>query len=206
MLRTTLLATTALAAALLVTGCEKKATPQTERQDKQVSDLEAQPAPNAVQRTAAEAAKKVGMTEDELRAVNHIPPHSIIKAGSTLVVPRGVRMEKDVAVEVADHGQVGISPDVLTRRTVVRAGKGESVASLAKKYRLTAASVAEWNKINAGAGFVKGQQVVLYLPTKMGKAGRVGSPVKGANLAAKTSSASKNARRGSSKPTNLAKR
>ncbi len=154
----------------------------------------------------AEAAKKVGMTEDELRAVNHIPPHSIIKAGSTLVVPRGVRMEKDVAVEVADHGQVGISPDVLTRRTVVRAGKGESVASLAKKYRLTAASVAEWNKINAGAGFVKGQQVVLYLPTKMGKAGRVGSPVKGANLAAKTSSASKNARRGSSKPTNLAKR
>jgi AICAR transformylase/IMP cyclohydrolase PurH len=37
---------------------------------------------------AAEAAKKVGMSEEQLRAINNIPARMLIKAGSTLLVPR----------------------------------------------------------------------------------------------------------------------
>ncbi len=148
----------------------------------------------------ADAAKKTGMAEDELRAVNHIPPRSIIKAGSTLVVPRGVRVERDVAPEVADNGQIGISPEILARRTVVKAGKGESVASLAKRYGLTPGAVAEWNKVSAGAAFVKGQQVTLYLPTKMAKA------TAGRRIAEKASGSVKQARRSAIKSTKVAKR
>ncbi len=59
MLRTTLLASTVMAAALLTAACEQKATPQAEQKDKQVSEIEAEPAPNAVERTAAEAANEV---------------------------------------------------------------------------------------------------------------------------------------------------
>ena len=148
----------------------------------------------------ADAAKKTGMTEEELRAVNHIPPRSIIKAGSTLVVPRGVRVERDVALEVADNGQIGHSPEILARRTVVRAGKGDSVASMAKRYGLAAGTVAEWNKVSAGATFVKGQQVTLYLPTKMAKASA------GRRVAAKASGSAKQARRLGAKATKVAKR
>ena len=36
----------------------------------------------------AEAAKQLGISEATLREVNHIPPRMLIKAGSTLVVPR----------------------------------------------------------------------------------------------------------------------
>ncbi len=148
----------------------------------------------------ADAAKKTGMAEDDLRAVNNIPPRSIIKAGSSLVVPRGNRVERDVAVEVADHGQIGISPEILTRRTLVKAGKGESVASLAKRYGLTAGTVAEWNKVSAGAAFAKGQQVVLFLPTRMAKSS------KGARVVAKAGSPTKSTRRAGVKSTKLAKR
>jgi hypothetical protein len=44
--------------ALLASACEKQAAPKTEAQDKQITDIAAQPAPNAVQRTAAEAANE----------------------------------------------------------------------------------------------------------------------------------------------------
>src|ERR1035441_6461568 len=37
----------------------------------------------------AEAAKSVGMSEPNLRDVNRIPTRMLIKAGSTLLVPRG---------------------------------------------------------------------------------------------------------------------
>lgn len=47
-----------LTMAILVTACEKQAAPKTEAQDKQISEIAAQPAPNAVQRTAAEAANE----------------------------------------------------------------------------------------------------------------------------------------------------
>ena len=157
----------------------------------------------------ADAAKKTGMAEVELRAVNNIPPNSVIAVGSTLVVTRGNRVEKDVSVEVADNGQIGLSPEILTRRTVVKVGKGESVGSLAKRYRLTAASVAEWNKVGAQASFAKGQQVVLYLPTKMAQAspqGRSNSAATAARSPMKASSGAAQAKRSAGKATKVARR
>jgi membrane-bound lytic murein transglycosylase D len=114
----------------------------------------------------ADAARRVGMTESELRAVNNIPPRVVIKAGSSLLVPRGDRTHEDVAVHVADNGQIGLAPEVVTRRTVVKAGKNESVASVARRYQVTAGNVAEWNKLSVNSILKAGQQVVLFLPAR----------------------------------------
>ena len=111
-----------------------------------------------------DAARRTGMNENDLRAVNNIPPRMMIKAGSTLVVPRSAAVETDVTSHVADTAQVSLEPEIVTRRTTVRARKGESVASIARRYGLTAASVAGWNHVSAGAGFKKGHAVVLFLP------------------------------------------
>jgi membrane-bound lytic murein transglycosylase D len=113
-----------------------------------------------------DAAKRVGMSESELRSINNIPPKMLIKQGSTLLVPRSVRVEKDVPLHVADNGQVSLAPEIVLRKTSVRAGKSDSVASIAKRYALSVASVAQWNNVSAGAGFRKGQAVVVYLPVK----------------------------------------
>ena len=113
----------------------------------------------------AEAAKRVGMTESDLRSINNIPARVVIRAGSTLLVPRSAHMA-DVTERVADNGQLTLAPEVTLRRTSVRAAKGETVASVARKYKVNASSVAEWNKVSASAGFKAGQQIVLFLPAK----------------------------------------
>lgn len=115
-----------------------------------------------------EAARRVRMTEADLRAVNSIPPRMLIKAGSVLIVPRGSNTQKDVASHVADNGQLSLAPEVVTRRQVVKAGRHDTVASIARRYRLSADQVADWNKVGAAAAFKAGQQVVLYLPVRTG--------------------------------------
>ncbi|MDO8447565.1 MAG: transglycosylase SLT domain-containing protein [Rhodoferax sp.] len=114
----------------------------------------------------ADAAKRVGMTEVELRSVNNIPPRVVIKAGSSLLVPRSKHLETDVGAHAADNGQLSLAPEILLKRTVLKAGKKDSVASLAKRYRVSPDSVAEWNKVSASAAFKAGQQIVLFLPVR----------------------------------------
>ncbi len=113
-----------------------------------------------------EAARRTGMSETDLRSVNNIPPRMLIKAGSTLLVPRSTKMENDVTGHLADSAQVSLAPETVTRRTTVKARKGESVATIARRYKLNAASVAEWNGVSASAAFKLGQQVVVFLPVK----------------------------------------
>lgn len=111
-----------------------------------------------------EAARRTGMAESALRSINNIPPRMLIKAGSTLLVPRSGTSEIDVTSHVADNGHVSLAPEIVTRRTTVRARKGESVATIAKRYGLSSSNVADWNKVSASAAFKTGQSVVVFLP------------------------------------------
>jgi len=147
----------------------------------------------------AEAAKRVGMTEAELRSVNKIPPRMVIRAGSSLLVPRPSQLDTDVAVTVADNGQVSFSPEVILKRTLIRAGKKDSVAKMASRYRVSAASVAEWNNVSAAAVFKTGQKVVMFLPVRA-------KTLVQQKTASKKQPVSKQARSKVSKPTRLAKR
>jgi len=119
----------------------------------------------------ADAAKRVGMGEAEFRAVNAIPPRVVIKAGSSLLVPRSNTMNQDVAVHVADNGQLSLAPEVVLKRTLLKAGKGDSVATIARKYRVNADQVAQWNKVGMTANFKPGQQVVVFLAPVQAKRG-----------------------------------
>ena len=114
----------------------------------------------------ADAAKRVGLAEASFRSVNGIPPNMLIKAGSTLLAPRSPEKLEDVSTHVADHGQMSLSPDVVLRRTTVKAGKADNVASISRRYRVSPVSVADWNKVAAGASFRAGQQVVLFMPVR----------------------------------------
>ena len=121
---------------------------------------------------AAEAAKRAGMDEAQFRSVNNIPPRMLIKAGSTLLVPRGARIQEDVSASVADNAQIAFSPEIVLRRASIKARKGDSVASIATRYRVSAAQVAQWNKVSAGASFKPNQAVVMYLPAKASAKGK----------------------------------
>ncbi|MDL9997810.1 transglycosylase SLT domain-containing protein [Variovorax sp. J22P240] len=125
--------------------------------------------------TVADAAQRSGMSEVDLRAINSVPPRMLIKAGSTLIVPRSARVQEDVAAVVADTGQLSFQPEIVTRRTVVKAGRTDSVASIARRYKLSPASVAEWNDVKQTHSFQKGFNVVVYLPVRAARSVSVGT-------------------------------
>jgi membrane-bound lytic murein transglycosylase D len=110
------------------------------------------------------AAKQVGMNESDLRSVNNIPPRMLIKAGSSLIVPRSATNGQDVGEHVADTAHLSLAPETVTRKTTIKAGKRDSVASIAARYRLSAANVADWNDVKANASFRAGETIVVYLP------------------------------------------
>jgi len=116
--------------------------------------------------SVTDAAQRVGMSESALRSLNDIPPRMLIKAGSALIVPRGSAIQEDVNSRLADNGQLALAPEIVTKRTTVRAGKRDTVASIAQRYRVSASSVADWNDVKLGAAFKAGQQVVLHLPVR----------------------------------------
>ena len=70
----------------------------------------------------ADAAKRVGMSEADFRAVNNIPPRMLIKAGSALLVPRSANMLGDVAAQVADNGTLDLSPEAVAKRKAAAKG------------------------------------------------------------------------------------
>ena len=132
--------------------------------DKQLATWTVWRAPSTMK--PADAAQRVGMSESELRSVNNIPRNVVIKAGSSLLVPRSIGVKTDVAENVADNGQLSLAPDAILKRRLLKAGKKDTVASVAKRYRVSPESVAEWNKVKATTAFKAGQRIVLYLPQK----------------------------------------
>lgn len=116
--------------------------------------------------SVAEAARRAGWVESELRAVNNIPPRMLIKAGSTLVVPRAPHVQTDVPDQLADNGSLSLAPEGGVRRTTVKARQGDTVALMARRHKVSAESLAEWNKVGINAGFKAGDSVVLFLPAR----------------------------------------
>ncbi|MBL0719976.1 transglycosylase SLT domain-containing protein [Piscinibacter sp. Jin2] len=115
-----------------------------------------------------EAAERVGMPEAELRSLNRIPPRMMVKAGSTLLVPRAGKRDQDVAEHVAEHAQLALAPiRPPGRRVVTKArAKERTLAALAARHGLSAEAVAGWNGWSADTRLRPGQKVVLYLPAK----------------------------------------
>ena len=118
----------------------------------------------------ADVAKELGMSESALREVNRIPPKMLVKAGSTLLVHRSEHRERDVSEALADNAMMALAPDVPPlRRMTLKAGKRDTVRTVAKRYGVSVEQVASWNKVGASARFKRGEQIVVYVPNK-GKA------------------------------------
>ena len=113
----------------------------------------------------AEVARLLGMPEAQLRAFNSIPNGMLVKAGSTLLVPRSAQFTADVAEHIAEHAMLALAPDLPPlRRVSFKAGKkGDSVHAVALRYRVSPAQVAAWNNTSAAASFKPGQSVQVML-------------------------------------------
>ena len=118
--------------------------------------------------TVANAAQRMGISEADLRKLNGIPPRMMIKAGSALMVPRSATTQQDVSSQLADNGQIAFTPEIVNRRTFVHAQKrGETVAAIAQRYKVSASDVADWNDVKTSSRFKGGERVTMYLPVRL---------------------------------------
>ncbi len=112
-----------------------------------------------------EVASRFGMDEEDFREMNNIPRGMVIKAGSALLVRRAGQASA-VSESVVNNAHLAYTPEIVLKRTSVRASKGDSIAAVAARYDLPAATVAGWNHTSARASLKRGQAVVLYLPVR----------------------------------------
>ena len=80
-----------------------------------------------------DAAKRVGMSEASLREVNGIAMNKgLIKAGSTLLIPRSANKTEDVTAQVADNGQLTMFVPPTPKCKVRKTKSGKTVTVCAK--------------------------------------------------------------------------
>jgi membrane-bound lytic murein transglycosylase D len=117
------------------------------------------------ERPAAIAAR-FGISEVALRDANRIPPKMRIRPGSTLLVPRPKHITQDISASLASSASLLIEPDLPAFvRVTHTVRKGETLASIAKRYRLTEAQIRGWNKL--GPQVSAGQRISLQVkPSK----------------------------------------
>jgi membrane-bound lytic murein transglycosylase D len=131
--------------------------------------------------TIAQAADLVDMSEAELRDVNRIPPRMLVQAGSALVVPRPEESLDDVPEHLAENGTLTLTSDTRgLRRVSFRAGRrGDSVAAIARRYRVSPELVAHWNRVGIDGKFRRGQNIVVMVPAKSKRTAVTRGPVRG---------------------------
>jgi len=145
--------------------------------------------------SVAEAAERVGMSEAELRNANAIPPRMRLRAGSSLLVHRNGRFDRDVPAHVADNATLSLQPEVTTRSVRVKARKGDTLARLAGRYGVSVANVLDWNRLSANTRLRAGQSLTLHLPQRAKPAATASRSTKAPVAAVKKSSVKKTATR-----------
>lgn len=117
-------------------------------------------------------AARLNVDADTLREINRIPKGMRLKAGSTVMIPRTERHDQDISASLVDTAMLAVEPDVPdAKRVVVKAGRRDTVVSVARRYGVSPRQVQSWNKLS-GSKLVAGQSLVLMLRPNSAAAAR----------------------------------
>nr|WP_314625340.1 transglycosylase SLT domain-containing protein [uncultured Noviherbaspirillum sp.] len=106
-------------------------------------------------------------TPEVIREVNNIPPRMVLKAGSTILVPRPEEQVKDIAQEVAESATLAMEPDrPPTRLVSVKVGRNDTLASVAARNGVSVEDLKSWNKLSRD-NISRGQTLSLRAPTQI---------------------------------------
>jgi membrane-bound lytic murein transglycosylase D len=117
--------------------------------------------------TLTAVAQRVGVTEASLRVANHVPPRYVAASGSTILIPRDETMAEDVPSEALD-GAVALVPEKAgLRKITVRVRRGDSLASISRRWHVTPDEIIAWNDLKAPSLFA-GQRLTLTVASSSG--------------------------------------
>ena len=113
--------------------------------------------------TLALVAKRVGISEEQLREANQIPPRYRLASGSTILIPRDETMESDIPAASLD-GHFSLVPEQANLRKVTyRVRRGDTVSSVARRWNVQPKDVIVWNRLTTPSLFA-GQRLELTVP------------------------------------------
>jgi membrane-bound lytic murein transglycosylase D len=109
-------------------------------------------------------AEQFGTTPEVLREVNHIPLHTHLAVGSTILVPRTEATANiDIAPEIAQNARMQIESDAPSyRRVFIRAGKRDTLSSIAARNHVSVAQLRDWNDLR-GDRIAAGQRIEVQV-------------------------------------------
>jgi len=125
----------------------------------------------------AKVAERVGLGEAQLREANRIPPRYRPAAGSTLLIPRDETMSDDIAPGFMTASFALVPESNNLRQVTYRVRRGDSLASVARRWHVSADDIVAWNDLRTMTLFA-GQRLVLTVARPV-----AASPHKGAKKA-----------------------
>jgi membrane-bound lytic murein transglycosylase D len=123
--------------------------------------------------TVPGVAKKLRVGRSELAAANYLGPRSVLSAGQRLIIPReattlmAARTDRPVpAVDArplqAEPFARGLAPTSADRiRVVYEVKRGDTLASIARVFRTSVASLRTWNRLS-GSQIHTGERLTIY--------------------------------------------
>jgi len=95
-------------------------------------------------------AHRVGAPVSVIKEVNQIPANMLIKAGSTLLIPKTADTEQsDIAQHVVDNASLVFTSERRTKKIIITTGKKDSLVRLAKRYKVSVAQIKQWNNLKS---------------------------------------------------------
>jgi membrane-bound lytic murein transglycosylase D len=94
-------------------------------------------------------AGKLGVKPELLREINLVPAKMLVKAGSTLLIPKSNKSpDLDISSELAEKAQLVFekpAPD--TRQITFKVGKKDKLNTIANRYKVSVAQIKDWNNL-----------------------------------------------------------
>ncbi len=113
--------------------------------------------------TLSLVAKRAGISEEQLRDANQIPPRYRLASGSTILIPRDETMASDIPADSLD-GRFSLVPEHANLRKVTyRVRRGDTVTSVAHRWKVLPKDVIIWNRLTSQSLFA-GQRLELTVP------------------------------------------
>jgi membrane-bound lytic murein transglycosylase D len=112
-------------------------------------------------------AKRLGINSEQMRNVNFIPAKMLVKAGSTILIPRTSKCaDQDISAELAEKAQLIIEKEPpAARPRIIRVGSRDNLASIAKRYKVSVAQIKSWNNLKRD-NLVAGQSIKVLVASR----------------------------------------
>jgi membrane-bound lytic murein transglycosylase D len=127
----------------------------------------------AANETLAGVALRVGISEQQLREANSVPPRYRLAPGSTILIPRDETMEDDISAASLDGSYSLVPEHANLRKVTYRVRRGDTLFSVARRWKVEQKDIIGWNNLTQPTLFA-GQRLELTVqaPTRRAAASK----------------------------------